>query len=72
MRKRACCEVALLITILGGLSGIACWAQDTQAVVSVFPSGQTVTLIQDAIDAADAYDTIVIPEGMNRPGIAGD
>ena len=63
MRKTTCFAVALLITALVGLLGVACWAQDTQAVVSVFPSGQTFSSIQEAINSADAYDTIVISEG---------
>lgn len=69
MRKRIGWWVALCISILGGLSGVSCWAQDTQAVVSVFPSGQTFTLIQEAIDAADAYDTIVIREGTYHENV---
>ncbi|MBU1049888.1 right-handed parallel beta-helix repeat-containing protein [Candidatus Bipolaricaulota bacterium] len=63
MRKNPGFAAALLIMALVGLLGVVCWAQDGQALVAVYPSGQTFASIQGAIDAANAYDTIVICEG---------
>jgi nitrous oxidase accessory protein NosD len=48
---------------LACLLGLGCWAQGAPATVAVYPSGLTFSMIQEAIDSADAYDTVVISEG---------
>jgi Right handed beta helix region len=55
--------MVLMAMVLVGLLGLGCWGQSAPATVSVYPSGQTFSTIQEAIDSADAYDTIVINEG---------
>jgi Right handed beta helix region len=59
--------MVLMVMALVGLLGLGCWAQSAPATVSVsvsvYPAGQTFSTIQEAIDSADAYDTIVINEG---------